>query len=264
MSTRKSERDSPLSLDDRPIRQSEPSTLTVQIREQSDHLAEAIGVRPQIRQLVKDLRELQGSKCHAVWPIRRHALYMKLNNTRKDYKKATQEGDVCSFSIDDIRLLSCLVGAAGPHDQALGAGALGTIEFAAGRSRWIFEDIGTAVSGEWHDTEAEAVDDLVRVQSMLFPDGLPVDDWFDQTRRQKQLQRVKTMNKFTELVAHRKEQHSSESTQPPAKKLRANVAVSTTAAAKCPVGTAAASYTDTPQLLATPQPSQRQSGNSFT
>ena len=139
MSTRKSERDSPLSLDDRPIRQSQASTLTVQIREQSDHLAGAIGVRPQIRQLFKDLRELQGSKCHAVWPIRRHALYMRLYNTRKDYKKAVQEGDVCSFSIDDIRLLSCLVGAGGPHDQALGAGALGTIEFAAGRSRWTFE-----------------------------------------------------------------------------------------------------------------------------
>ena len=116
---------------------------------------------------------------------------MKLHNTRKDYKKAIQEGDVCSFSIDDIRLLSCLVGAGGPHDQALGAGALGTIEFAAGRSRWTFEDIGTAVSGEWHDTEAAAVDDLVRVQSMLFPDGLPVEDWFDQTRRQNHLQRVK-------------------------------------------------------------------------
>ena len=145
-----------------------------------------------------------------------------------DHKKATDS----SFSIDDIRLLSCLVGAGGPHDQALGAGALGTIELAAGRSRWTFEAIGTAVFGEWHDTEAAAVDDLVRVQSMLFPDGLPAEDWFDQTRRQKHLQRVKEMNNFTELVAHRKEQHSSESTQLPAKKLRANVAVSTTAASQ--------------------------------
>ena len=63
MSTRKSERDSPLIIGDRHVRQCEPSTLTVQIREQSDHLAEAMGVRPQIRQLFKDLRDHQGSKC---------------------------------------------------------------------------------------------------------------------------------------------------------------------------------------------------------
>ena len=69
------------------------------------------------------------------------------------------------------------------------------------------------------------------------------------------------MKKITELVARRKRQHSSESTQLPAKKLRANVAVSTTAAAECPVGTAAASSTDTPQRFATPQPSQGQSGS---
>ena len=49
------------------------------------------------------------------------------------------------------------------------------------------------------------------------------------------------MKKITELVARRKRQHSRESTQLPAKKLRASVAVSTTAAAECPVGTAAAS-----------------------
>ena len=68
------------------------------------------------------------------------------------------------------------------------------------------------------------------------------------------------MKKITELVPRRKRQHSSESTRLPAKKLRANVAVSTTAAAECPVGTAAASSTDTPQRFATPQPSQGQSG----
>ena len=51
------------------------------------------------------------------------------------------------------------------------------------------------------------------------------------------------MKKITELVARRRRQHSSESTQLPVKKLRANVAVSTTAAAECPVGTAAASST---------------------
>ena len=104
---------------------------------------------------------------------------------------ATQAGSFDSFSIGDIRLLSCLIGAGGPQDQALGPGALGAIELDAGRTRWTFKDIGTAVSGEWHDTEAAAVDDLFRVQSMLFPDGFPVEDWFDQTRRQKHLQRVK-------------------------------------------------------------------------
>ena len=63
MSTRKSERDSSLSLDDRPTRQSEPSTLTVQIREQSDHLAKAIGVRLQIRQsIVKKRKETRSSE----------------------------------------------------------------------------------------------------------------------------------------------------------------------------------------------------------
>ena len=69
------------------------------------------------------------------------------------------------------------------------------------------------------------------------------------------------LKKITELVAGRKRQHSSESTQLPVKRLRANVAVSATAAAECPVGTAAASSTDTPQRFATPQPSQGQSGS---
>ena len=126
------------------------------------------------------------------WPIQQshNALYHRLYRVGSEYKKAVQEQASNNFTIDDLRLLSCVVGAGGPHDQALGACALGSIEFDAGRSRWTFKDIGAAVSGEWHDTEAAAVDDLVRVQSMLFPAGLPVEDWFARKRARPESQVV--------------------------------------------------------------------------
>ena len=72
--------------------------------------------------------------------------------------------------------MSRLVGSGGLQDQALGDNALGAIETVQGRWRWTFKDIGSLVTGEFHDTEAAAVADLARVQSSLLPPGLPSED----------------------------------------------------------------------------------------
>ena len=151
-------------------------------------------MRPQIKELVEDLQKLRGTESYAVWPTQKNhrALYYKLYRVKADYKKAIGNKASNNFTIADLRLLSCVVGARGPIDQALGLNMLGGIETVAGRTRWTFKPLTTTVSGEWHDTEAAAVADLERVQSMLFPPDLPEEDWFDQKRRATHLQRVKS------------------------------------------------------------------------
>ena len=95
-----------------------------------------------------------------------------------------------SFTLDDLRLLSCLVCIDGPTDQALGKDALGGLENQKGRWRWTFKPISSNVCGEWHDTEAAAATELSRLQTKLFPLDLPISEWFDARRRSLHLQRV--------------------------------------------------------------------------
>ena len=57
--------------------------------------------------------------------------------------------------------------------------------------RWTFGPLSTDVHGDFRDAEETAKKDLVRIQSMLFPEGLPAADWFDPMRRVCHLQRVK-------------------------------------------------------------------------
>ncbi len=98
-----------------------------------------------------------------------NALYPRLYRVRREYKQAVLGEIENPFTIDDVRLLSCLVGSGGPRDQALGANALGAAECVTGRWRWTFKDITTQVFGDLHETEAAAAADLTRTQSMLFP-----------------------------------------------------------------------------------------------
>ena len=196
MSTRKSEPASPLVAEATPTALRDvPQASVFEGRDCTEALFEAAGVRPQIKLMLQELQGLQGAEKHAVWPKSRDtenkALYHRLYRVRSEYTKAVR-GEIDSpFSIADVHLLICLVGVEGPHDQALGKGALGAVESVAGRWRWTFKDISTSVTGELHDTEAAAIADLVRVQSMLFPADLPPADWFDPKRRTTHLQRVK-------------------------------------------------------------------------
>ena len=50
---------------------------------------------------------------------------MSLYRVRTDYKKAVAREIQNPFTIEDLRLLSRMVGSGGPRDQALGDGALG-------------------------------------------------------------------------------------------------------------------------------------------
>ena len=79
------------------------------------------------------------------------------------------------FIIDDLRILTYFVGCGvgGPEDSVLGERMLGSIQHADSHWRWSFNDIGTDVHGDFHDTEAAAMDDLVNVQAQLFPAGWP-------------------------------------------------------------------------------------------
>ena len=188
-------------------------------------LLEAIGVRQNIKQLFKELQDLQGATSHAVWPNRRKNkhLYQKLFRVRQDYESAMSGKTGHSFTMDDLRLLSCLVGKGGPSDQALGEHALGATEFFQGQWRWTFRHFSTPVVGVLHDTEASASSELVRVQSMLFPPDLPLEDWFNPTRRATHLRRIKrTLGQAAP--------------QPPAKKLRSDSSASAPidAAVFCP------------------------------
>ena len=172
MSTRKSELGSPLDTEATPpAHRDEPSACDMGNQLHSSTLSEAKGVRPQIKKLFMDLQQLQGRESHAVWPNkkRNNQFYQKWYRVRSEYQQAVRGEIDNPFTIDDLRLLTCLVGSGGPQDQALGENALGAIEHVNGRWRWTFKDISTSVVGEWHDTEAAAVADLAKIQSLLFP-----------------------------------------------------------------------------------------------
>ena len=137
----------------------------------------------------KSFRELAFTQCGR--STRTSPCIKKLYRVRTEYKKAIVAETDNHFTIDDVRLLSCLVSEDGPYDHALGTNALGATECLGDNWRWTFKDISTNVFGDWHDTEGAAVADLVRLQSMLFPPHLPPKDWFEPTRRAAHLQRVK-------------------------------------------------------------------------
>ena len=146
MSTRKSEMDSPLDTEATPsAHRDEPSACDMGNQLHSSTLSEAKGVRPQIKKLFMDLQQLQGRESHAVWPTKRNnrALHYRWYRVRSEYKQAVCGEIDNPFTIDDLRLLTCLVGSGGPQDQALGENALGAIEHVNGRWRWNFKDIST-------------------------------------------------------------------------------------------------------------------------
>ena len=90
MLTRKSELGSPLGAEaSPPVLRGKPSASDAGSSRTDTFLA-ANGVRPQVKQLFKDLRKLQGTRAHAVWPNQKenNALYQKLYRLRSDYKKS--------------------------------------------------------------------------------------------------------------------------------------------------------------------------------
>ena len=155
--------------------------------------AEATGVRQNVKQLYHEMRKFQRESGVPTWPNQKKngPLYYKLYSLRKAYEKAIHSQATNSFTLEDLRLLACLVGSAGPTDQALGKDTLGALENNRGRWRWTFMSISTNVCGDWHDTEAAAVSDLQRLQTMIFQPDLPLSEWFDAKRRGLYLQRVK-------------------------------------------------------------------------
>ncbi|CAK0796442.1 unnamed protein product, partial [Prorocentrum cordatum] len=194
MSTRKSEFGSPPGPQATPpAHRDVPSACDIWMTDHLSALLGAKGVRPNIKALVLELQELQGSSPSAVWPIQRSnkGLYLRLYRLRTDYKKALAGEIQNPSTIEDLRLLSRIVGGGGPRDQALGDGALGAIEHVRGCWRWAFKDVGSDVVGAWHDAEAAAAVDLQTVQLLLFPPSLPAEVWFVPTQRTAHLQGVK-------------------------------------------------------------------------
>ena len=180
MSTRKSEASAPVSLPTLPTTEVVTTSVSSSADASSDLLLVATNARSRVLALVKALKELQGDGSHPVWPKQRGAengLYHKLLRVRTEYKQA-MAGEIDNpFNIDDLRLLVYFLGSGsgGPQDLALGQNTLGAVESVGNRWRWTFKSVGTSVNGEAHDTEEDAVTDLINLQLKLLPPGMSFD-----------------------------------------------------------------------------------------
>ena len=142
MSTRKSELDSPLTVEPTPpARRDDVCAHDAGSSDGIVTLLEADGARPHIKQLFKDLQQLQAAAVHAVWPAKskQSGLYQRWWRFRREYQQAVRGEIRNPFTMDDVRLMKCMKGSGGPRDTALGENALGATEHIDGRWRWTFK-----------------------------------------------------------------------------------------------------------------------------
>ena len=163
----------------------------------STSLLTSADVRPFVKRFFEDLKEFQASSSNGPWPKQKNQnpLYKRWYKLRKEYEAAMEGEDSTVFTIDELRLLNCLHGSS-PIDNVLGQGMHGNIESidvpsSAQKWRWTFANVPIIIVGDLHDNEAAAIADLARIQAMLFPEGLPVELWFNAVRRGAHLVRVK-------------------------------------------------------------------------